>query len=257
MKSLLIKKVMMTGMFALMCSHAVADVGNDRFNQSTYPKITFDANLNVAKTEISNTKDAESTTLSGRLDYKDQLDDEYQTHVVLKALKSTSKDSGSDLERYLVALKGIKNFSDDNVFTNNAFAYAKLQTEFDTSTKYRYQVAPTLGYGKYLMNDNVQQLVAELGVGGQYLKYKGDNKLELLLTAELDYHLAINQIVSVEQNLGLEYGSEVRTLRSKTALVSKLVDHVYAQLSYQIKSNDTDKFDVKDNLLSFGVRLQY
>lgn len=210
-----------------------------------------DVNYLLSSSTATGAADKETQSLSGKLGYKRKRGAWGQEYR-LEGVNSRSKNSsGDNVERYLGFAKGMRYLTGAE-----HYVFAKLQAEKDLSTAYDYVLSPTVGYGRTLLKDQRQSLVAEIGVGGQYLKNKftDDSDFEALGTLGGEYRLKVNDSVNFEQDLSFEYSESLRTMRSRTAVLAKLSDNISGQVSYTIKDADGDNIDTKDTISSVGVR---
>jgi len=216
----------------------------------TAEKLTADINYLLSQSSATGTTDKETQSLSGKINYE-RKHGEWGQSYSLEGVNSRSKNSPADsIERYLGFAQGMR-------YLNGAehYLFTKLQIEKDLSSAYDYILSPTFGYGRTLLKDQRQSLVAEAGIGGQYLKNRGGGSdFEGLATLAAEYRLKVNEAVNFEQDISFEFAESLRTLRSRTAVIAKLSDKISGQVSYDLKDADGSTLDTKDSLISVGLR---
>lgn len=217
-------------------------------------KLEMDVNYLLSSSSATGSADKETQSLSGNVAYQ-RKEGMWGQAYRLEGVNSRSKSAtGDNIERYLASAKGMRYLSGaDHYF------FAKLQAEKDRSTLYDYTLSPTVGYGRTLLSDKQQSLIAEIGVGGQYLKNKltNDADFEALATVGGEYRRQVTDSVNFEQDFSFEFAESLRTLRARTAILAKLSDTLSGQVSYQIKDADGDTIDTKDTMTSVGLRYTY
>lgn len=218
------------------------------------PALQVDANVLLSDSTATGAEKKKTINVNGVVAYQ-RRDGLWGQAYKVEALNTRNKNaSDSNIERYLASAKAMRYLTGAE-----HYVFVKLQGEKDLSSAYDYTLAPTVGYGRTLLNDKVQSLVAEAGVGGLYARNKvtNDSDFEALATLNAEYRRKINDTMKFEQDVSFEFSESLRTLRTRTALNAQLSEKVSAQVSYAMKKADSDQIDTRDNTTSFGIRYKY
>lgn len=212
------------------------------------PTVTAYANYMLSSTKASNTSNTNKVgafnvggdyvTINGR----------WAQHYGLDSVNG-------EHDKHHTAFAKAMRLANTNSLTPQSYFFGKLKLEKDEATVYDFSLMPTVGYGTHLLQDRNQRLVAEAGIGLQYLKQKQiGSDIEVLVNVVAEYQRQLNQRMSIEQGLGIDYGRNMRVLRSRTAFVLQLADNFSGQVGYHIKNIENNRLDIKNNMIAVGVR---
>ncbi|PRC94690.1 DUF481 domain-containing protein [Solimicrobium silvestre] len=216
----------------------------------------LDADLNYlvnstnSSTDVGNTKQ----NFSGHIDFK-QISGDWAQEIKAAAVNSTDGNNPVDnTESYLVSGKTMHN--EDASF----YEFAKVQWEKDSSSAFKSQTALTLGLGKKLYSDDLQFLTAEVGAGAEYdvkqapPNYSSTNGLGTLAA---HYERKITTSVSFVQDVGYDYSSISKTIRSRSAISVMLTDKLSGLVSLDYKKIHSDLGDSRTILSAIGLKYSF
>lgn len=135
-------------------------------------------------------------------------------------------------ERFMVGYKY------DYKLTDVSYIWAEGRYEQDDFSSYENQLIGSTGYGRQVLNDDLNQLDLEAGIGYRISELIGGAKEEEpVFRGALFYTRKISETAMFIQNLIVIAGSSNTALDSKTAISAKVAGNIGIEAAYLIKSN--------------------
>lgn len=122
--------------------------------------------------------------------------------------------------------------ADDN------YIFGRVKWSKDKFSGYDQQTSETAGYGRRIIDTEVHQLSAELGIGAAQSKLRdGTSQDDFIGRAAVNYKWILNSTAEFQQDLSIESGVDNTYLESVSAVKTTLIGSLSLVASYTIKSN--------------------
>lgn len=153
-------------------------------------------------------------------------------HLLDAQAINATEDDATTAEAYDLGWKSERNLSENN------FLFGRLSWRKDRFSGYDTQFSQTIGYGRRLIDSEVHQLNAEIGVGARQSELvDGTEESETIIRGGLDYTWKLSETAEFSQDFVVESGSANTYLESVTALSAKLVGNLALVASFTVKNN--------------------
>ncbi len=163
-------------------------------------------------------------------------------------------DGTRDTEEYNFGLQGNRQIIDDKTY-----AFAGATYEIDNFSGFDFLATQTVGLGRQFIENDVYTLKGQLGIGAQEFETDaGDSTEEFVVRPEANFGWNITDTLQFTQDLGAIIGSDLTTLKSKTAIRNQLAGNLFLQAAYELENRSdvpagSDSTDAKTTLgLSYG-----
>ncbi|MGK0546732.1 DUF481 domain-containing protein [Halomonas cupida] len=169
--------------------------------------------------------------------------------------RHASEDSETSAERYMTSFRQRREL----VGPHYLFAFGRW--EKDRFSGYDHQFTAITGYGRQILDSPRAHLELEAGPGyrADILPDEDDQRLAVAYGAmEAGYILSAS--ASLEQELSVETTRKNSTLRSYTALDTRINAHMSLRLSHEIKHNSDPPEDAEartDRITSASLRYEF
>jgi len=159
-----------------------------------------------------------------------------------------------DAEEYNFGLQGNRQIIDDKTY-----AFAGATYEVDNFSGFDYVATQTVGLGRQFIENNVYTLKGQFGIGAQEFETDaGDKTEEFVARPELNFGWNITDALQFTQDLGAVIGSDLTTIKSRSAIRNQLAGNLFLQAAYEVENRSdvpagNDDTDTKTTLgLSYG-----
>ena len=155
----------------------------------------------------------------------------------------SENDNVTSADRFLVGYKL------DWKLTDYSYVWGEIRYEQDDFSSYDNQMTGSTGYGRHVINNDVQTLDLEGGIGFRSSELiSGETQDEVVFRGALFYAYNISETASFHQDVIVLAGSDNTSIDSKTALRAKIAGNISAEAAYILKHNTdvlpgTDKTD--------------
>ena len=168
--------------------------------------------------------------------------------------RHASEDSETSAEQYLVSFRQRREL----VGPHYLFGFGRW--EKDRFSGYDHQFTAITGYGRQLIDDDRAHLALEAGPGYRADILPGENDQRLAVAyGALEAGYALSDSATLEQELSLETTRKNSTVRSYTALDTRINAHMSLRLSHEIKHNSDPPEDAEaktDRITSASLRYE-
>lgn len=173
-------------------------------------------------------------------------------HTAKAFAVNASEDDATTAEAYELGWKSELSLGDVD------YLFGRLNWRKDRFSGYDTQFSQSVGYGRRLIQTDVHELNAEIGVGARQSDLvDGTSEEEFIIRAGVDYTWQFSETANFTQEVILESGDENTYLVSLTAVSAKLYEDLALVVSYTIKNNSDVPVD-RDNRDTFvAVSLEY
>ena len=122
--------------------------------------------------------------------------------------------------------------------SDHNYIFGRVKWSKDKFSGYDQQTSETVGYGRRIIDTDVHQLSAELGVGAAQSDLRdGTSEDDFIGRAAIDYKWILNSTAEFQQELSVESGVDNTHLESISAVKTTLIGSLSLVASYTIKSN--------------------
>lgn len=184
-----------------------------------------------------------SDTQNINLDAFIQNNTEQFRHNYFANYLQSENDNVTSADRFLVGYKL------DWKLTDYSYVWGEIRYEQDDFSSYDNQITGSTGYGRHVINNDVQTLDLEGGIGFRSSELiSGETQDEVVFRGALFYAYNISETASFHQDVIVLAGSDNTSIDSKTALRAKIAGNISAEAAYILKHNTdvlpgTDKTD--------------
>ncbi|MES2662075.1 MAG: DUF481 domain-containing protein [Pseudomonadota bacterium] len=145
---------------------------------------------------------------------------------------SASQNEVSSAERYATA------FQTDRKLDDNDFIFGQLTYDDDRFSGFDYESTAAVGYGKTILENDVNLLTAQLGPGIRVSREEGAaSESEGIVVTSLNYEYEISDTAKFGQRLDSDFGEDRIISTSITSLTSKIKDALAMKVSLTVKNN--------------------
>lgn len=174
------------------------------------------------------------------------------THSLRLNAVREDDNGATKAERYEVGYKAQRALSDISyLFGNLAYERDEFGGVFERTSQ-------TVGYGRTLLQDEIQRLEAEIGVGARQSELQdGTEEEDAIVRLGSTYERILSESATFNQGLIVEAGEENTYVESITALKLRINGNLYAKMSYTVKHNDTVPVGTEETDTYTAVSLSY
>lgn len=189
------------------------------------------------------TGNSENENLNGAFELKKEIDK--WTHTIKASAANNSSDDVRSAEEYRASVKS------DYGLSPTDYVFGEIDAVKDRYSGYEYRVSEYLGYGHKYYNTDELKLSAEAGLGLQQSQPEGqDSENNFVQKIAGDLEWAINENLTLEQELSVEHASGVFFSISDTALRTKISEELALKVGYNMEHISdvppgTEKLDTK------------
>jgi putative salt-induced outer membrane protein len=124
-------------------------------------------------------------------------------------------------------------------FQDNAYAFAALRYDDDEFSGFNYQSSISLGYGRFLVNNERHVLKVEAGPGLRLSEpvNTGDTESELIARGVLDYAWKLSKNADISNVFLVETGENNTFFENKLALTTGITDALRLKLGLSVRRN--------------------
>lgn len=124
-------------------------------------------------------------------------------------------------------------------FQNDAYAYAALRYDDDEFSGFNYQGSVSLGYGRFLINNERHVLKVEAGPGLRLSEpvSSGETESELIARGVLDYAWKLSDNADLSNVFLVETGENNTFFENKLALTTGITDALRLKLGLSVRRN--------------------
>ena len=154
------------------------------------------------------------------------------THTFDAAAYGADESDATTAEAYQAGWKSAYDFSEHN------YLFGLVNWRKDRFSGVDQQLSEAIGYGRRLIDTPAHLLSAELGAGYRSADLS-DNTSEsgVIATLGLDYKWTFSETSNIEQNVGVESGSDNTYIESISAIRARLLGDFAIVLSYTVRHN--------------------
>ncbi|MCG8466437.1 MAG: DUF481 domain-containing protein [Xanthomonadales bacterium] len=145
-----------------------------------------------------------------------------------------ARDNGENTaKRFNAAFNSRYQFQDD------AYAYAALRYDDDEFSGFNYQGSVSLGYGRFLINNERHVLKVEAGPGLRLSEpvSSGETESELIARGVLDYAWKLSDNADLSNVFLVETGENNTFFENKLALTTGITDALRLKLGLSVRRN--------------------
>ncbi len=174
------------------------------------------------------------------------------THQLEFTALKGEENAQANAERYLTQFKS------KYALTEVSYVFGALAYEYDEFGGVRERTSEKIGYGRQLLDTDLHQLEAEIGLGARQSELQdGSEEDEAILHGGFKYHRHLSESASFDQALLIEAGESNTYVESISALKLSIVGNLFAKLGYTIKYNDTVPKGIENRDTYTTVNLSY
>lgn len=123
-------------------------------------------------------------------------------------------------------------------FTENNYAFGRVDWRKDRFSGYDHQISETIGYGRRLLDSERHTWNAEIGVGARQQETQlGVEEDDFIVRGATDYTWRFSETAEFMQELAVESGSSNTFTQSVTSLKATLIGDLALVASYTIRNN--------------------
>ena len=153
-------------------------------------------------------------------------------HLLTALAINSAEDDVTTAEAYEVGFKSERRLDEKQ------FLFGRVDWRKDRFSSYDQQISESVGYGRRLINTDVHQLNAEVGLGARQSDLvDGTEENELIIRAGMDYLWQFSETANFSQLIGVEAGDTNTYLEAKSAVSASLVGNLALVASYTVKHN--------------------
>lgn len=154
----------------------------------------------------------DSDTVNARLELLYEHN-EWSNETIVRGVHSSDGDE-TTASRYVFSNKTDYDFSEYN------YAWGALRYDRDRFATFKYQASAAVGFGRYLIKDEHQQLVGEIGPGFKYSEARetGQSESEAMLRGYVKYTRTLSETADLSNRLLVEATSEATFAENELAL---------------------------------------
>lgn len=145
---------------------------------------------------------------------------------------NATQEGDSTAESYIAGWKT------EYSFTENNYAFLRVDWRKDRFSGYDQQLSETIGYGRRLLDTGVHVLNVEIGAGARQLDVAdGTSESDVIARAGLDYLWQFSETAAFTQDFIVESGDTNTFLQSISAIKATLIGDLALVASYTIRNN--------------------
>ena len=161
-----------------------------------------------------------------------EYDSEKWEHLFHMAAIRASENDETTAQAFEASWKSEYSVADDN------YVFGRVKWSKDKFSGYDQQVSETVGYGRRILDTDVHQLSAELGIGAAQSDLRdGTSEDDFIGRAAANYKWVLNSTAEFQQDLSVESGADNTYMESVSAIKTTLIGSLSLVASYTIKSN--------------------
>lgn len=146
----------------------------------------------------------------------------------------------------------------DYTFSNNNYAFAAIDSQYDRFGPYLRRTSVTAGLGRRLIDLPHHGLDVQLGLGSSWSRRPGEPRVqEGVLVSALRYEWKINDRAAFTERLNVEAHSTNTYTESVTALTTNIQGALALSVSYSLRHNSNVPPDRRKNDSATAVSLIY
>ncbi len=154
------------------------------------------------------------------------------THTVNASALGADQDGVTTAEAY--QLSGQSDFELSDV----SYLFGRLNWDKDKFSGYDTQTTETVGYGRKLLDTDVQEWNAEIGAGARQSDLRDGTSLnETIVRAATDYKYRFTDHNEFNASFSVESGSDNTLTQSMVSIKARLVGDLALVASYRIRQN--------------------
>ena len=196
----------------------------------------------------NNTGNTESTSMMGALKL-DYIQPVYEVKTAFSVNNKTENDVQTQ-ERYVADLQYNRFYAEDKSY----YSFVQARFESDDFADLNLDSLFTLGLGKTILQDDIQRLKVEAGLGLQSIDYIVDQDVDQTIARlKGDYSYQINEHVAFTQDAIIFAGEDVTKLETNTGLKVNMAANLSLKAGFQYRNNSdpavgTEKVDTQTSL---------
>lgn len=154
------------------------------------------------------------------------------THTVSASAFGADEDGQTTAEAY--NLSGQSDFS----LSDASYLFGRLNWDKDKFSGYDQQTTETIGYGRKLIDTDVQAWNVELGAGARQSELRdGTSENETVVRGATDYRYRLSETSEFNASLSVEAGDENTLAQSALRIKAQLVGELALVASYRVRYN--------------------
>ena len=179
---------------------------------------------------LGTTGNSESTSYNGAAELNWERD--RWTHRFEAAALGAEDDGEQSAEAYQLGWKS------NWALTEASYVFGKLRWQKDKFSGYDQQITETVGYGRKLIDTEVQVWTAEAGVGARQSDLRdGTTENEMILRLATEYDWNFSETGVFEAGLSVESGSENTLTEGIVSVKGRLIENLSLVASYTVRNN--------------------